>query len=256
MPSIEWLPLEELNVDPSYQRSIDNRASQRLIASIATHFDWRLCAPLIVSRRADGAKVIIDGQHRWEAAKRRGDPPHLPCCLYVYENPADEAKVFIAANRSRKPISRLDDFHAALAAGDDDACEVRRLVEEAGLSIARTSDASQAAEGEIAFTSSILAASRGHGDGVASAALTCLGEAYAGRPICQGAAIFGGLVMIFAAPPNGFDPDEMVPALRGLSTERVCEVLRDVRGPRARAAAVSREIIAKLGSYVERSALN
>ncbi len=73
MPSIEWVHLEDLSVDPSYQRSIDNEGSRRLIASIAANFDWRLCSPLIVSRRSDGKKVIIDGQHRWAAATRRGD---------------------------------------------------------------------------------------------------------------------------------------------------------------------------------------
>lgn len=73
MPSIEWVHTAELSVDQSYQRSIDNEGSRRLIASIAANFDWRLCAPLVVSRRSDGSKVIIDGQHRWAAAVRRGD---------------------------------------------------------------------------------------------------------------------------------------------------------------------------------------
>lgn len=63
MPSIEWVHTSELTVDQSYQRSIDNDGSRRLIAGIATNFDWRLCAPLVVSRRTDGSKVIIDGQH-------------------------------------------------------------------------------------------------------------------------------------------------------------------------------------------------
>lgn len=64
MPSIEWVHTSELTVDQSYQRSIDNEGSRRLIASIAANFDWRLCAPLVVSRRGDGSKIIIDGQHR------------------------------------------------------------------------------------------------------------------------------------------------------------------------------------------------
>ena len=40
-PSIEWIPLERLSMDTSYQRSTDNQASERLIASIAFNFDWR-----------------------------------------------------------------------------------------------------------------------------------------------------------------------------------------------------------------------
>ena len=63
--------------------------------------------------------VIIDGQHRWAAAVRRGDLLQLPCCLFTYDNPEDEARMFIVANRARKPMNRLDDFHAALAAADE-----------------------------------------------------------------------------------------------------------------------------------------
>lgn len=52
-PSIEWIHLNMLSVDSAYQRSTENAASRRLIAGIAAKFDWRLCAPLVVSRRAD-----------------------------------------------------------------------------------------------------------------------------------------------------------------------------------------------------------
>jgi hypothetical protein len=72
-PSIEWLHTTELSVDESYQRSIDNEGSRRLIASIAANFDWRLCAPLVLFP----ALGRIEGHHRRAAplggsgAKRR-----------------------------------------------------------------------------------------------------------------------------------------------------------------------------------------
>jgi ParB/Sulfiredoxin domain len=72
-PSIEWIHLDGLAIDRTYQRSTDNEASCRLIIHISAKFDWRLCGPLVVSRRPDDDLVIIDGQHRWLAAKRRGD---------------------------------------------------------------------------------------------------------------------------------------------------------------------------------------
>jgi hypothetical protein len=177
MSSIEWVHTAELTVDQSYQRSIDNEGSLRLIASIAANFDWRLCAPLVVSRRPDGSKIIIDGQHRWAAAVRRGDLLQLPCCLFTYDNPEDEARMFIVANRARKPMNRLDDFHAALAAADEDAVEIQRLVTEAGLTMARNTSSSAWKAGEVAFTSSIAAALRRQGPAVVSAALTSIAEA-------------------------------------------------------------------------------
>lgn len=209
MPSIEWVHVAELSVDPAYQRSINNNASRRLISSIAANFDWRLCAPLVVSRRRDGAKVIIDGQHRWSAALQRGDLPQLPCCIFSYDSPADEARMFIVANRARKPMNRLDDFHAAIAAGDEDAIEIQRLVSEAGLKIAPSLEWTLKNAGTVSFTSSIAMAIRKHGAAVVSAALTCVAEAFRHEPLTSGAPMFGALVRIFAEPPQAFDPDAL-----------------------------------------------
>lgn len=242
-PSIEWLHTTELSVDESYQRSIDNEGSRRLIASIAANFDWRLCAPLVVSRRPDGSKVIIDGQHRWAAAVRRGDLPHLPCCLFTYDSPEDEARMFIVANRARKPMNRLDDFHAALAAADEDAVEIQRLVTEAGLSMARNTSSTAWKAGEVAFTSSIATALRRHGPAIVSAALTSIAEAYEGRPLTYGASIFGALTKVFANPPESFDPDDVVPTLRHFDMQSLGEIVRGLSGGNSRAVAVHSAIL-------------
>jgi hypothetical protein len=248
MPSIEWVHTSQLTVDKSYQRSIDNEGSRRLIASIAANFDWRLCAPLVVSRRADGSKVIIDGQHRWAAAVRRGDLLQLPCCLFTYASPKDEARMFIVANRARKPMNRLDDFHAALAAADEDALEISRLVTEAGLTIARNTSSTAWKPREVAFTSSIATAIRRHSEAVISAALTCMAETFERQPLTHGASIFGALVKVFAGPPEGFDPDRLVPVLRRLEMASLGEVLRGQKGGDARVIAVYTAIIEALAS--------
>lgn len=246
MPSIEWVHIASLTVDSSYQRSIDNDGSRRLIASIAANFDWRLCAPLVVSRRPDGSKVIIDGQHRWAAAMRRGDLPQLPCCLFTYGSPEDEARMFIVANRARKAMNRMDDFHAALAAGDEDALDIRRLVSEAGLTIARSTSSTAWKPGDVTFTSSIATALRRHGDAVVSAALTCMAEAYKNETLTHGASVFGALVRVFANPPEGFDSDELVPTLRQFPMAELGEMVRDQKGGDARAFALSKAVIKAL----------
>lgn len=250
MPSVEWVHVTDLTVDHSYQRSIDNDPSRRLIASIAANFDWRLCAPLVVSRRSNGTKVIIDGQHRWAAAVRRGDLPQLPCCLFTYENPEDEARMFIVANRARKAINRLDDFHAALAATDEDATEIKRLVAEARLTIARTTSSTSWKPGEVAFTSSIAKALRRHGESIVSAALTVIAEAYEGQPLTHGASVFGALVRIFANPPEEFDPDELVPVMKHFGMSDLGEIVREQKGGDARAAALARVLVRELGGSV------
>ncbi len=247
-PSIEFIRPIDLNVDPTYQRSIENEASRRLIASIAANFDWRLFSPLLISRRPDGSKIIIDGQHRWAGVIRRGDITHLPCCLYSYESAEEEAKVFIMANRARKAMNRLDDFYAALAAADEDALEIQRLVTDAGLVVSRSMSVAARKPGEITFTSSISSALRRHGEQVVSAALTSMAEAFDGAVMAQGSSVFNALVLLFANPPRGFDPDALVPALRGFGADGFRNVIRDVQGSDERSSALRTAIVAALGA--------
>jgi len=247
-PSIEWMFVADLSVDASYQRSIDNDSSRRLIASIAANFDWRLCAPLVVSRRNDGSKIIIDGQHRWAAAQRRKDIDQLPCCLFSYDSPEDEARMFILANRARKPMNRLDDFHAALAAADEDALEIRDLVTQAGLSIARKMAIATLEPGQVMFTSSISQALRRYGAPVVSAALTTIAECFRGQVLSNGSAIFGGLVKVFANPPQGFDPDDLYHALGMLDAAGWGDFVTDQSGTEARAIAMRTAIIEAINS--------
>lgn len=246
-PIIEWVAPGHLSVDPSYQRSIENAASRRLIASIAASFDWRLFSSLIVSARPDGSRVIIDGQHRWAAAMRRGDLTHLPCCSFSYPTPEDEARMFITANRARKPMNRLDDFYAALAAADEDALEIHRLVTEAGLTVARSMAVNARKPGEISFTSSIAAGLRRHDESVVSAALTSMSEAFDGEAVAQGSSVFNALVLLFAEPPQGFDPDKLVPALRRVNSDGFRNIIRDLQGSEERATALRIAIISALG---------
>ncbi len=216
------------------------------MASDSEHRRQFRLAPLCSACRlatSDGSKVIIDGQHRWAAAVRRGDLPHLPCCLFTYDSPEDEARMFIVANRARKPMNRPDDFHAALAAADEDAVEIQRLVTEAGLRMARNTSSTAWKAGEVAFTSSIATALRRHGPPIVSAALTSIAEAYEARPLTYGASIFGALIKLFANSPEDFDPDDLVPALRRFDMASLGGIVRDLSGGDTRAAAVHAAVL-------------
>ena len=241
-PSIEWVSVAELVVDDEYQRSIDNETSQRLIASIAAHWDWRLCMPLAVSRRADG-RYVIDGQHRLAAARLRPDIPHLPCCIATYEGPADEAAMFVAANRARKAISRLDDFHAALVAGDEDAIEVNKIVEAAGLKVSRHTRSQAWRPGEVAFTSSIASVLGKHGEDLVLDALATMAEVFAGEVLSNGAPIFVGLTRIFLRPPEGLDRERLSKALGMFDMKGWGSFVKGAKGTDSRAQAMRAAIL-------------
>lgn len=116
-PSLMNCTIGELRVDASYQRSIDNGKSRALIRKIARTWDWSLFQLLVVSRRPDGELYIVDGQHRWEAARLRRDLYDLPCSVYDFASVGDEATAFVALNQERKPLGALDLFKAAVEGG-------------------------------------------------------------------------------------------------------------------------------------------
>jgi len=250
-PSIEWIHLERLSVDSIYQRSTDNVASERLIASIAAKFDWRLCAPLVVSRRSDDVLAIIDGQHRWMAAQRRGDILQLPCCIFRYGSREEEARMFILANRARKPMNRLDDYYAALAAADEDALEIRQLVTDAGLQIARNTSSTAWKAGEIAFTSSIAQAIRRHGIPITSAVLTNMAEAFSGQKLTHGGAIFGALIKLMSGAGPDFDPDILLDTLQSRTADEWGKRAQGLHGGAARARALYEVLLASYQQHVE-----
>jgi hypothetical protein len=242
-PSIEWIHLNRLSIDGAYQRSTDNVSSQRLIASIAAKFDWRLCAPLVVSRRLDDTLRIIDGQHRWMAACRREDIPQLPCCVFRYESIQEEARMFIVANRARKPMNRLDDYFAALAASDEDALEIQQLVSDAGLQIARNTSSTAWRPGEVAFTSAIAEAIRRFGSAITSAVLTNMAVAFPGQKLGHGGAIFGGLMKFMSHPGREIDPDRLMNVLVTRTAEDWGTCVAGLKGGDTRSAAIYEAIV-------------
>jgi hypothetical protein len=69
-PSLEWCSVDRLSVDRAYQRATDSPASRKIIAAMVKGWDWTLCQPLVVSRRADGGLFILDGQAATPAPPR------------------------------------------------------------------------------------------------------------------------------------------------------------------------------------------
>jgi hypothetical protein len=252
-PTIEWIHLTSLSVDNAYQRSTENGPSRRLITSIAAKFDWRLCAPLVVSRRADDTLTIIDGQHRWMAACLRNDIPQLPCCVFRYQNMEEEARMFIVANRARKPISRLDDYFAAISAADEDALEIQQLVKDAGLTVARATSSSSWRPGEIAFTSAIANAVRRFGPAITSAVLTNMAVAFPGQKLTHGGAIFGGLIKIMSKPAPDFDPDRLLNALQTYTVDEWGAQIAGANGGDKRIAGIQDAIMAVYNQIVPES---
>lgn len=211
-PTLEWIAVDRLLIDPTYQRAIDGSKSRAIIFDMVREWDWRLCQPLAVSRRADDALMVVDGQHRLEGAKRRGDIVHLPCVVTTAGDAGNEAALFVALNQRRQKLGQHDIFTAALAAGDEGAHHAFALIERAGLSLARHCNSTAWKPLQVNCGPAIQKALKRYGETVVSCALVALAEAYPDKQLVRAATILRALYPIYRDEP-ALDPDVLIAAL-------------------------------------------
>lgn len=215
-PTLEWRAVGELGIDPDYQRSILAGPSQTLIRRIAQFWDWGLCQPLAIARRADGSLKVVDGQHRLEAARLRRDIPHLPCVITAYATAGDEAAAFVALNQQRRPLTALDLFKAALAASDTEALAVMAAITDAGLTLAGSTNNQQMKRAAVGNIGGLLRIYRRNGEPVVRAALQVLAKAYPDEILRYAGSIFPGIAAVVA--------DEL--RLRSMPSEFIDDLVR------------------------------
>lgn len=225
-PAVQFITCDRLQIDASYQRTTNSRRSQALIEAIALNWDWRLCVPLLVSAR-EGGLFIIDGQHRWEGARRRGDIAFLPCAVGQYAGAAEEAALFVAANRRRVAVHRVDLFRAALGGGDAETVKIDRLLTEAGLRLAVQGGTNALQPGEVSCTRALYRALQQRGEAGLSRALGLLGQAFAGQVMTFASPLLDALLAIGAFDRDLTD-DELAAAL-SLRTANAWATLPEVK---------------------------
>lgn len=219
MPVLQFCSPSELRIDPAYQRDISSGPSQTLIRRIAQFWNWDLCQPLVVARRSDLTErlFVIDGQHRLEAARLRGDIPQLPCVIVDFANTADEAASFVHLNQQRRPLSKLDVFKAAVASEDPEATAILAAIAESGLSVAPHVNYISWQPGMVANIGGIESAWRQHGPKVAKLAMRVLALVYPGERLQLAGTLYSGIVAICASEPD-------------MDDETFCRLLAMLRG--------------------------
>jgi len=196
MPVLQYLLPEQLNVDSKYQRSLETPVSATLIRNIAEHWNWDLCQPLVVSRRADGKLYVIDGQHRLAAARLRDDIQQLPAVIGHYDSVEDEAASFVHLNQQRNQLTKLDLFKAAVASGDPMAVGIVAAIANAGLTIAPHSNYTAWKPGMVSNIGGIEACWRGRGSNVTKIALAAMARVFDGQVLRYAGTIFPGIAAI------------------------------------------------------------
>ena len=136
-PVMAWVPIGTLFIDKRYQRSAESRKSRKVIADIATDFSWAKCQPLtVVHVKSRDMYAVIDGQHRFEAAKEL-KLTELPCYIVSDCETEEQAAFFVAVNRNRVQLNALALFHANIAAKDQDHLDLAQLLRECKITVPR-----------------------------------------------------------------------------------------------------------------------
>lgn len=233
LPELAWLPVDRCSVDPRYQRSLERQPSPRHIEKITENFRWaRFQAVLAV--KANLFWLIIDGQHRVEAARRRGIK-HVPAVVLADIDAAEQADAFVWANRDRLAVSAQAIFRAELAAGKPEAVTLDRLTRAAGVEIIhyRISNA-EIAIGKTAAVSALRRLLRLHGEAIAGAAIRAVATLKTERGALR-AELFRAAARYLE---TGRSETELSRSLAAIGWQKLADVAAGGRGEDSRANAI------------------
>lgn len=126
-PRVAIVPLDLIDVDRNYQRPI----KERLVKKILTEFRWDKFGAISLSEKPDSRFNVTEGQHRWTAACRHPEITAVPAVITDQHDTRTEAQAFMAINTDRVPITIVERYWAGLAAGDEKALAVSKVLRSA-----------------------------------------------------------------------------------------------------------------------------
>lgn len=112
-----------LTVDLRVQRPADTTR----VCALYIDFDQNKMGTIIVSQRADGTRVVLDGQTRLGAWVKAGSVGQVHAQIYTGLTLEQEASMFLAYNNS-KPVSALDKFLVRVTEGDPVATAITSIL--------------------------------------------------------------------------------------------------------------------------------
>lgn len=128
------LPVDQLFVDDNYQR----KQSRTMIHKIKKTFDPALFGILKVAKRDGGKYAVVDGQHRYQAAKELG-LGHIVCqVISAEESSKKEAEEFVKCNTSARGLSRLDILKSSIHAENAFSMRMNQIAEQNGFSFSNS----------------------------------------------------------------------------------------------------------------------
>jgi hypothetical protein len=193
------IPLVNLLIDDTYQRP----PHHEFIAREAQRFDPTLVGTLDVSHRkgsgadrnksraARGMYAVLDGQQRYLMMQMVGKTACY-CSIYDGMSIPDEAGFFYKKNKDRNAMKPFYSFRARRVAGDTEAIDILRVVEEENFSLGPTSNEEDVIGAIVAVESVYNMASEAREQSLSNT-LYLIREAFKGRKDCFNSTIITGL---------------------------------------------------------------
>ena len=214
---VSAVPARHLFVDHTYQRPLD----EDRIAKMVSDFDPELLGVIDVSDRGDGSFAIIEGQHRWAAA-READPHghgvHLVCMVHTGLSVTEEARLFHQIDVRRRALSGWDRWKTRRGAGDQVVTTIESVVATHGLLVDPAPR-----DGSIAATRALETVYELGGETLLSNTLLVLSRAYrTARDAFDGNIIHGlALVLHHYDLADELGLDRLISSLEGIAPRQI-----------------------------------
>jgi hypothetical protein len=212
-PELVWLALARCHVDHRYQRTLESDRSQALVERLAAGWRWASCGSLLAVKDGKDRYLLLDGQHRAEAARRIGIK-ELPALVVDGLSLEEQAAAFGRANLDRVAVNPFALHHARLVAGDERAAIIDRVCRAAGVSIPKYPVlAANLKPGQTLALASISVLATRLGEGGASAVLGAMAEAYREEPGCIRASLIKAVGKIYEGVPSAKEREQALPRI-------------------------------------------
>jgi hypothetical protein len=137
--------ISEMTID-EYQGHVN----KNLVEKIAAEWDESAAGAVILNLRESDQYAVLDGQHRYLAAKKAG-VKDLNALVFIGKTREEEAKLFVQLN-TKHNMQAMDRFKANLFSGATRETAIRNVVEGVGLLITSDGANPKAVRSVVALT--------------------------------------------------------------------------------------------------------
>lgn len=139
-PICERVDPTTLYVDHRYQRQIGDRGRKQ-IRKVIQNFCWtKFKPPICAYAEHEGQTIlkVLDGQHTAIAAASNPHIDLIPVMIVDAPDTQSQASAFVGQNTHRLGITALQLHHSAVLAGYDEAVDVDRTCQRAGVKVLKS----------------------------------------------------------------------------------------------------------------------